>query len=363
MGDTAVQLTFLDPLEPRILPRGGWPFWTLNIKSTDAPIRQYPHRLSDMDWVLGHINRDLDTYMSQGFFDRPCRRAMHAVWITHAYVDLDLYHLPPWREWQDAAWIRRHAAAAINLFCDDEGIFPPSLIIFSGRGIYLKWMWSSPIPRAAAGRAVAVNSALVRRFAEWGADPKCVDVSRILRVIGTTNTKSGERTEILWQHEDGGQVRTYDFDLFADEMLLDSLVRVRRFREESTDRTKAQIHLLSSELAKHGQKVTGQRACWEDWHWGVVEDIRWIVNHRWGGTVPVGYRALVGHLAACQLAKVIPASQLWQEILALNRIILPADYVNTPEFRAHCSTLLAKAKQAATGQKVEYEGKIQSPLY
>lgn len=82
MGAPAVQLTFVDPLEPRILPRGGWPIWTLNVKSADEPIRQYPHRLSDLDWVLWRINRDLDTYMSQGFFDRPaggrCMSVAHA---------------------------------------------------------------------------------------------------------------------------------------------------------------------------------------------------------------------------------------------------------------------------------------------
>ena len=63
-----------------------------------------------------------------------------------------------------------------------------------------------PLPRAAAGRAVAVNKALVRRFAAFGADPAAVDVSRILRVVGTTNSKSGERTEILWLNECDGRV-------------------------------------------------------------------------------------------------------------------------------------------------------------
>ena len=64
-----------------------------------------------------------------------------------------------------------------------------------------------PLPRAAAGRAVAVNKALVRRFAAFGADPAAVDMSRILRVVGTTNTKSGERAEILWLNECDGRVR------------------------------------------------------------------------------------------------------------------------------------------------------------
>jgi hypothetical protein len=62
----------------------------------------------------------------------------------------------------------------LRLFCRDEGIPETSLIVFSGRGINLKWCWSSPIPRAAAGRAVAVNRALVKRLTTWGTDPAAV---------------------------------------------------------------------------------------------------------------------------------------------------------------------------------------------
>ena len=178
------ELGFTDPLEPRILPRRGWPFWTLNTQSPGGHMAQRP--IDSVTWsgCCGTCGHGLDTYMSQAFFARPCRRSVHVAWLTHAYVDLDLYKLPvPPQPGVAGIWLRT--------FCADEGIPEPSLIVFSGRGIYCKWCWSSPIPRAAAGRAVAVNRALVRRFGEWGADPRAVDVSRILRVVGTTNSRSG----------------------------------------------------------------------------------------------------------------------------------------------------------------------------
>ena len=161
---------FVDPLEPRILPRGGWPFWTLNTQRPGQRMTQHPYRLTELEYVLRHVRQDVDTYMSQAFFARPCRRAVHVAWITHGYVDLDIYKLPvPPNPGMAAIFLRT--------FCRDEGIPEPSIIVFSGRGIYCKWMWSSPLPRAAAGRAVAVNRAL-----------GCFSAGEIKRVISRSSS-------------------------------------------------------------------------------------------------------------------------------------------------------------------------------
>ena len=291
---------FTDPNEPRILPRGGWPFWTLNTARPGGGMTQRVYRLHQLEWVLKHAAPDRDTYMSQAFFAKPTRRALHLAFLTHAYVDIDLYKLP-------VPPNPGVAGIMIRLFCNDEGIPEPSLIVFSGRGVYLKWMWSSPLPRAAAGRAVAVNKALVRRFEEWGADPAAVDVSRVLRVVGTTNSRSGERAEILWQAERDGQPLTYDFDLFADEILPYSLEQIRGFREAAQAR-KAEVRVLSQEKARRQAQREAEQArkggqkvfCNEDWHWGVVEDLRTLAGLRWAdGIVRPGSLDLFGHIGAC----------------------------------------------------------------
>ena len=252
MGAAEQLSLFHDPLEPRVLPRGGWPFWTLNTLRPGGRMEQHPYRLHQLDFVLRNVRRDIDSYFSQAFFAAPCRRALHLAWLTHAYVDLDLYKLP----------VPPNPGAAgimLRLFCDDEGIPEPSLIVFSGRGIYCKWMWNTPLPRAAAGHAVAVNKELVKRFQQWGADPAAVDVSRILRVVGTTNSKSGERAEILWQAERNGEVLTYDFELFAGEVLPFTLEQVRGFREAAQGR-RAEIRVLSQERARRQAQREAERA-------------------------------------------------------------------------------------------------------
>ena len=359
------QELFTDPLEPRVLPNGGWPFWTLNTRLPDGGrLEQQPYRLHQLEFVLGHVRRDVDTFMSQAFFSRPCRRALHVAWLTHAYVDLDLYKLP-------VPPNPGEAGIQLRMFCNDEGIPEPSAIVFSGRGIYLKWMWSAPIPRAAAGRAVAVNRALVRRFAAWGADPAAVDISRILRVVGTTNSRSGEAARLLWQAERGGQPLTHDFDLFADEILPHTLAEIQAFRATAAVR-KAELHVLSQERGRRRAlreseqaRQAGQRPFVpEDWHWGVIEDLRTLSRLRSpDGLVQPGSRDMFGHVGACQLARVIPAGQLWAEVQAWARIILPPDYANSETFARHCSTLLHDARRAAAGELDTHRGRSVTPVY
>ena len=355
---------FSDPLEPRVLPRGGWPFWTLNTARGNR-MEQRPYRLHELEWVLGHVRPDIDTYMSQAFFSRPCRRALHVAWLTHAYVDLDIYKLP----------IPPNPGGAgilLRMFCADEGIPEPSAIVFSGRGVYLKWMWSSPLPRAAAGRAVAVNKALVRRFAAWGADPAAVDVSRILRVVGTTNSRSGEAARVLWQAERSGQPLTYDFDLFADEVLLHTSMEEGRGSSTAAQARSGELPVLFQERERRRAQREGERArkgeqrpfVPEDWHWGVVEDLRTLARLRSpDGMVQPGSLDMFGHIGACQLARVIPAKQLWHEIQAWGRIILPMDYAGSEAFARHCSTLLREAQRAARGEKDTYRGRQVTPIY
>ena len=49
---------------------------------------------------------------------------------------------------------------------------PASLVIHSGRGVYLKWLLKSPLPQAALPRWNVVQREIVSRLADFGSDPK-----------------------------------------------------------------------------------------------------------------------------------------------------------------------------------------------
>ena len=375
-SDKPAQLTLpLDPVEPRQRP--GWGWWTLNTRSDGGSLTQRPYRLDQMEFVLRHCRRDIDTYKSQGFFNAPNRRAVNLAYATHAYVDLDVYKVSIL-----AGGIGVTIDGVVSMVlaeCDEWQIPRPSIVVFSGRGLYLKWFWRHPIPRAAAGRAVAVNRALVAAFKDFGADPLAVDMSRILRVVGTSNSRSGEVARIVWQNDAVGGVQMYDFDAFANAVLPYTPEEIRGFREEAQQR-RAEIRLLSQERAKRLAErrkaveaaATGRRPfSREDWHWGVLEDLRTLAERRFpGGVVQQADQGrsagldLFGFLGCCQLAMVIPAHQLWHETLAWGRILLPGWYV-AGDFHRHCSALLARARESADGKTVPHPrtGRPVSPVY
>ena len=118
MSAAAPVLPFLDPLEPsRVLPCTGALWWTLNTKPRDSDrMRQEPHRLSALEFILGHVRPGLDTYASQAVFTAPNRRALNVGWMTHAYLDLDIYRVP------DLAVLRPEQIAGLILeHCRENG--------------------------------------------------------------------------------------------------------------------------------------------------------------------------------------------------------------------------------------------------
>jgi len=345
MGVPSFQSDLFDPSEDRTLPYNRRAFWTLNRK-IGGRLNQKTYRLDQLDFVLSNIRSNDDTFMSQCFFSKPNRRALNVQTITHAWIDLDIYKLPcPPNPGIAGIFLRQ--------FCSDNLIPHPSVIISSGRGLYLKWYFTSPVPRAAAGRVVAVNRALVRAFEEWNADPSCVDVSRILRVVGTLNTKTGHPVSILHQEERDGSVLTYDFNDFADEILPFSMDEVREFRElqKAKYEKRGEVLLLARERARAAKSAGNRRAFSKfDWCWTVVEDLRTLAEIRHGGTVGEGDRDMFAHIGGSMLSHVIEPRQLWPELQTWSRLILPSDYCRK-DLMQHSSSLLKMAKQTGAGYK------------
>jgi len=336
-------------IEPRQLPKWGW--WTLNTKPSDGGrLQQAAYGLDRIEWVLSNLNPDLDSYMSQGFFSKQNRRAMNLAYLTHGFVDLDIYKIKGFENHtpEQIAWELRE-------FCRNELIPIPSYIVFSGRGLYLKWAWTHPIPKPAAGRAIAVNKALLSRFERFGADKSVFDVSRILRVVGTRNNKSGELCKIVHMEERKDGILTYSFDTFADEILPYTPQEVREFKAQN-----ALVSNLTEERKK--RKVASRIFSWEDWHWKIICDLEHLAVSRYGGEVPEGMRDAFGFVGACQLAHTVNGANLWHEIREWSSRILPKDWVSK-EFNAHCSSLLSRSRLALNGEKVIWAGRERSPIY
>lgn len=363
-------MPYLDPFEPRHLPVIGTHFWSLNTLLPSGVMRQSMHPLSAMENVLRNVGPANDTYMSQALFDQPLRRVVHMSAGTHALVDLDTYRAP------ELLWLTAdQRAGLIRKFCRNEGIQPPSAIISSGRGLYLKWYWASPISRADGGRAMAVNRALVERFARFGADPAAIDMARILRVIGTVNQKSRSTVEFVWLEQSHRKTLTYDFGMFSSEVLSssDNDDDAQSGKNLSTILKFPRVAIRNPQPRTVGQYRRFSRM---EWHWGVLEDLRTLAILRGGGRIgyaneqpwdgrgPIPPGAdIFGHIGACQLAKLVPPHSLWPEIQATVGILLPVDYATSPEFQRHAATLMDRAQRAYAGDGITFDGHMVGPVY
>lgn len=140
--------------------------------------------LKDLD-LMG-----LDTYISLNTFYKPCKASENVKEINCLYSDLDYYNTPFTRE-----------QILMNL---DDNYFNktlpiPSFIIDSGRGMYLIWL-IEPVPYKALKEWQKIQKYILKQLKEFGADRKAIDVSRVLRVPGSINSKSNTRVEILEEY-------------------------------------------------------------------------------------------------------------------------------------------------------------------
>ena len=201
----------------------------------------------------------------------------------------------------------------------------------------------------------------MRRFAGFGADPACVDVSRILRLIGTVNSKSGEIVRIIWPHR-GASVATYDFELFADEVLPHTAEQIRRFRARRPTVIDLDHHRRLERTRAYREQKPG-RLCWPDYNWKRICDLETLAaRHFPGGIVQPGQRDLYGFLGICHLAHVVPADTLWREADTWARKLLPAGYVSD-EYHRHARAALDRATRAAAGETVAIGRRRITPCY
>lgn len=114
--------------------------------------------------------------------------------ITRLAVDLDHYHTVH----KDLSAAQLWDAIAVAL----PWLPQPTIIEDSGRGAYLKWKLSRPLPINAhtrrfgfIGQWQLCQDFITAQLAPWGADPKASDVTRVLRVPGTINSRNYARAQ------------------------------------------------------------------------------------------------------------------------------------------------------------------------
>lgn len=139
---------------------------------------------------------NIDVYMSMNPLVRKnkiiCRDKEHIGRLNWLYVDLDYYH----SAYKD--FTKQQIIGLLEMDYFDKEIPVPAYIIDSGRGLYLLWKIDEHIN--AYPRWVTMQNYLCSKLKEFGADRKVSsDSARVLRCVGSINSKSGSMVKIIWQ--------------------------------------------------------------------------------------------------------------------------------------------------------------------
>ena len=132
-----------------------------------------------------------DVYISMSTFYKPMRRIENIKELTCNFIDLDTYN---------TKFTKTQILMNLEENYFNRSIPIPSLIIDSGRGLTLGWTIEQ-VPYMALPLWKAIQEYLYNQLKEFGADRKALDATRVLRVPGSINSKSGTRVKILEKYD------------------------------------------------------------------------------------------------------------------------------------------------------------------
>jgi len=331
--------------------------------------RQRTFTLDEMPTVLGNLSDHIELepgdssettsiWLSQGEFSRPNRQKINLVRIAVCWVDLDLQHenSPPHLR----SMSRQYALDAVLERCQVRGIPLPTLILWTGRGLVVKWL-TETLPKQAYPRWAAVQAGLVGIFADLGADASARDASRVLRLAGTHNHKSGQVCEPIWVNSYFGYAARTNLDVLCEAVLpftREELEQLRKSREAAKHEKahRLQHRLLSLDGRKQSNNLTvfnPIRLAWLQ-----VDDYRKLAAIHPPATRPEGWTDSIVWLAASALAVAV-----WADAELVSLAMELAPHWTPARIAQSVSSVESRMAQMARGDWTEYRGKKRPPVY
>lgn len=155
---------------------------------------------------------DKDVYISQNTFNNRSRRLTHLKELKALYIDIDCYKVNLSKE-------------AVKYFMENDlyGQIPvPNMLIDSGRGLYyIIFLENTKVEDLPKWQLV--ERYLYEKLKNLGADNKALDATRVLRVVGSTNSKNNELVKVI---------DTYDYQYTLDEIIENYIPEVNEDRKE-----------------------------------------------------------------------------------------------------------------------------------
>lgn len=287
-----------------------------------------------------------DAYISQNRFWGP-RSVSRLAQLSALYADLDYYKIP--------TLAKMHPLGVLELAFEalEQSKVPyPSFAVATGRGLALIWR-HHPVPRVVLPRWRLCQESIYTTLKSLGADSQAKDAARVLRLVGTHNSKSGTPVETVW--EDQGEAVWY-FDDVANELLPFSREEWEERRGENRQKIASKGRRESSE----GREDIERRFTLSTLALDRLSDLQRLLKLRNLDKLPSGQRNAWMFAAGSSLAYLVEAQFLERELIVLGRE--NADW-SAAETRSRMHTVISRAKDASKGETVEWKGQERDPRY
>ena len=150
-----------------------------------------------------------DTYVSQNSFTNQSRKLINLNRLHSIYIDIDCYRKNLTKE------------AVIYFLEEMYGEIPrPNFLIDSGRGIYYVILINEDKKKLAEWQTI--EKFLYNKMEWLGADAKCLDATRVLRVIDSINSRNNNKVKVLDQ---------YEYDYSIDEILENYIPEIQKYKK------------------------------------------------------------------------------------------------------------------------------------
>jgi hypothetical protein len=336
-------------------------------------------KLDELAAGLNPFYGQQDVWISQGEFFKPNRRVVNLWRMPVAFVDIDVYKVSGDQSLSPAS----HASRLLT-WCDDHNLAPPSLVVFSGRGLQVKWLFRQPVPKGTLPRWYAVQRRLNALLQGFGADSQAMDASRVLRLVDTHSSRSGERVRVLHATTTpthGGEllpsgVVAYDFEVLAESLLPIDRLELSAHREQADARRRQDALEVQARAARKSAikiidgassvervgRVGARRLVPSQLAWDRLDDLRTLARLRGcEDGLPPGQRDLYVFLGACFLADACIVRELLPEVVELAREFAPS--WSDEEVMSCTSSVMARAVAAERGERVTFRGLEIPPKY
>lgn len=328
----------------KYLHEGGQGSFTLARKTGLEPPddwQQHSYPAEKLYEMLPAYNGLSDVYISLNRF-YGSRKADRIAEFSALYSDLDYYKIP------DLSSMHPLGVLELALENLERARIPrPSLAIATGRGLALVWR-HGPVPGYVLPKWSRCLREIYEALEDLGADAAALDAARVLRLVGTKNSRSGALVESIFEDLD----YVWPFGDLADEIL--PLTR------EDLEVRRAQCAARETRTPRERAENPFEGFSALTLHQGRLDDLKRLIEIRGLDRLPPGERDPWMFCAAVSLSYLVEAQAFEKKVIELGR-----DYAGWSEAgtRSRMHTVFSKRQAAADGETAEWLGQQRDPRY